>query len=457
MNFETAIIWLGKLYRLLEKYNFQKKLDLDNYIDNNYPQVLSRLQTYSKYEKIAICATNGKKTTTDFLNQILNANHHSSITNITKDSKILPALTAIILDLSKGFDVFGSNCSKDYYTIAFNEYELQNYFNSIKFDYLLLHNVFKDQKDFFTIDEKRNQIKSAILLNSKLNLVINADEPMFYKIDEIKNDSIMGKKRNKFYYGFEKIEIFDDGKDIVQQNDIIRCPLCSCKLDYQNRYYSHLGSYNCECGFKRPELDVKGYAKIFNDYSFLTVFYKNNKLIFKLPFGGTYNAYNALGAIAMALCLDIDRKTITNAIENYLPLKARDEILDYRGKKIKLKVIKNATSLSESLCEIYGQKNTKLVFCLSDEKEDGFDTSWIWGANFKALTGFNNKIYISAKRCDDIALRLKYAGLNPCLLTTDHIIKNSIECCFWELEKEENMLILATPSTIDEIYKIIKK
>ena len=52
MDFKTSILWSGRLYKLLEKIGLEHKFNLDNFVDNNLPQVLSNLQTYSKYDKI---------------------------------------------------------------------------------------------------------------------------------------------------------------------------------------------------------------------------------------------------------------------------------------------------------------------------------------------------------------------------------------------------------------------
>ena len=71
MNFETKVIWLAKVYKILEKFKLEENFPLDYFIDNNYPQFLSRLQSFARYYKIAICATNGKRTTANFLNHIL--------------------------------------------------------------------------------------------------------------------------------------------------------------------------------------------------------------------------------------------------------------------------------------------------------------------------------------------------------------------------------------------------
>ena len=456
MNFKTSIIWSGKLYKILEKLNAENIFKLDTIIDNNYPQVLSKLQTYAKSEKIAILATNGKKTTTDFFNQILNASDKTFISNVSKSAKRYPIFTSIILDLAKGLDIFSSTCEKDHYTMAFDEFELSAYFNSMKFDYLLLHNLFADQRDFCSLEEKRKKIQDAIMLNSKLNLIINADEPMFFNIDDIKNDTILGKKRIKFYYGFEDIEFCDGINNLSHINDITKCPNCGCTLDYKKRFYSHLGQYDCECRFQRPQLDLSATAKIFSDYTFMTVKYKDNKFVFRIPIGGLSNAYNALGAIALAINLNIDRKSISTAFDEYEFLRARDEIVEFDKKQIKIKVIKNPIALSESIRELLGSKNTKVVFCLNDKEEDGLDPSWMWESNFKPLEGFENKIFICGNRFDDMALKLKYSGINPCLMVMDNNIQSSVSCCAYELEKRENMLVLATPSALKDVYSALK-
>ena len=456
MDFKTAVILQGKIYKLLEKFGIEKNISLDSFIDSNMPDIMSRLQTYAKEYKIAISSTNGKRTVVDLINHIFSEAEKSYITNVVKSGKKYPVLTSIILDLSRTFDVFGNDYEKDFYVMAMDEFELGGYFNSMKFDYLLLNNLFWDQKDNFSLAEKKEKIREALVLNSKTSLIINADEPMFFKIDEFKSDVVLNKKRNRFYFGFEKIEYNDASEKYIQYNDILRCPICGCKLDYKKRFYSHLGQYDCECGFKRPKLDMSATAKVFYDYIFLNVNYNDNKYAFKLPFGGAYNAYNALASIALAFNFGIDRKTIASAFESYSNLCSRDEIVRYKGKNVKIKIIKNPVSLSETTRELFGNKNSKAIFCLSDEFEDGLDTSWIWGANLESVRGFENKVYVCSNRFDDMALRLKYAGVNPCLIIMDNSVKNAIKTCYWDAEEDENIIIFATPSTLDEVYRTLK-
>lgn len=457
MKFNTAITWFSRAYKFFEAITQEQVGLIDKFVDNNFPQILSELQAFSKKEKIAFLMSNGKKTTVDLFNQIITASGQNYISNVEKNSKIHPCLTSIILELKKNLSEIEEENKKDYYSMAFFENQLMKYFNSMKFDYLVLNNLFFDQKDNLSLLDKKRKIQEALVLNSKINLLVNADEPMFEGIDDINNDTAINTRRNKIYFGFKNVEIFEEGKDTRQDNDVVICPKCGCSLTYKKRYYSHLGEYDCECGFKRPKLDIIGSVKVFADYSFLDVEYKNNKYSFKLPIGGVYNAYNALCAVALALVLGFERKTISTAFENYCPVQFRDEVIEYKNKKIKLKTIKNPTSLTESLREIAQNKNAKVVFALNDRLEDGANSDWIWNANFNSIVNSENKIYTCSRLCDDVALKLKYSGVNPSLIVIDPSIKNTIECCYWELEKSEYMLILATPSLKDDICNILRK
>lgn len=441
MDFKTAITLTSGAYKLLEIMGLQKYLSLDNLIINRFQGVYPYLLGYSN-KKIALFSSCGKKTTLNFFNQILAANNNSFITNLSKKAELYPFFTSLVRNLPPEF------LNRDYYTCAFFEDDIAEYFSLAKFDYLLLGNLFSEENDLDRLIEKRKKIQEAILLNPEIKLVINADDPLFYKIDA----SGVSKK---IFWGFKKIEYHFDDVDLKQKNDLLRCPKCSDILEYKNRFYSHLGSYSCVCGFKRPKLDIEAEAKIYNNYSLLNVFYKGDMYSFKIPIGGIYNAYNALGAIALVLALNIERKVIISSFENYTPLRAHDEIISSGNKKAKVKIIKNPVSMSEALSELYNQRRAKIVFCFDDKGFETTDTSWIWDANFRALEGFfEGKIYIASNRFDDMALRLKYAGVNPSSMIMDSSIKNALSACYLELEEDETMFVLTTPSLVDEVYKV---
>lgn len=51
---------------------------------------------------------------------------------------------------------------------------------------------------------------------------------------------------------------------------------------------------------------------------------------------------------------------------------------------------------------------------MNDRYADGTDISWIWDVDFERVAACSDKysgIYVSGVRADDMALRLKYAGI----------------------------------------------
>jgi UDP-N-acetylmuramyl tripeptide synthase len=55
----------------------------------------------------------------------------------------------------------------------------------------------------------------------------------------------------------------------------------------------------------------------------------------------------------------------------------------------------------------------RLLLLLNDDIADGRDVSWIWDADFELIAADAVGTVVSGRRAEDMALRLKYAGLSP--------------------------------------------
>ena len=53
-----------------------------------------------------------------------------------------------------------------------------------------------------------------------------------------------------------------------------------------------------------------------------------------------------------------------------------------------------------------------LWLALNDRIADGRDVSWIWDADFELLAGRVRRVTCSGTRAEEMALRLKYAGID---------------------------------------------
>lgn len=89
--------------------------------------------------------------------------------------------------------------------------------------------------------------KRELSLNMKRGVIVaNVDDPRTVYIGKNKEKDVPVN-----YFGLDI-----DYNDIFPEKDV-ECPVCGRKLQYSKRFLNHRGIYQCECGFKRPEPNVK--------------------------------------------------------------------------------------------------------------------------------------------------------------------------------------------------------
>ena len=161
--------------------------------------------------------------------------------------------------------------------------------------------------------------------------------------------------------------------------------------------------------------------------------------------------YTSLGSIA-------DKMEKGNNIYHSGDLIINDNTkqVEVEGKEIKIYLIKNPTGACEVLRNLKNAKNTKLMIAINDKYADGRDVSWLWDADFEILQKFNNRIFITGSRADDMALRLKYAGVNLGLMVIDNNIKKTLNCALESVENDEKLVILPTYTALLKLDKIIR-
>ena len=80
-----------------------------------------------------------------------------------------------------------------------------------------------------------------------------------------------------------------------------------------------------------------------------------------------------------------------------------------------MSLVKNPTGFNEGLADLRSMRGTKSVFfAINDNDADGRDISWLWDVDFEVLNTDRNDLkgfFCSGSRGEEIALRLKYAGI----------------------------------------------
>ncbi len=414
------------------------------------PDILAKLVNQSKEEIIAITGTNGKTTTAGFVAGILKSNG-KKIAHNKRGANMLEGITTAVI----GSSSIDGKLDVDHSLLESDEAYLPKSVNFFSPDILLVTNLFRDQLDRYgELDTTARKIKEAIdktTQRKQLKLLLNVDDPMVSRLETDKNSQTI-------FYGFDQINFIDQDDQIKTPQEIVNCN-CGKKLDYEKVFYGHLGHYECDCGYKRKNVQITATASIKPDSSELIVKDLLNDKTFNITISmpGIYNAYNALAAISVGVVMGIDFEVIKKGMENYSTVFGRAEELLIKEKPCLIQLIKNPIGATEVLRTVKDAQNARLLIIINDNYADGRDVSWLWDANFELLKYHKNLITVSGVRASDMAVRLKYAGVAVENIRIIDDIKEAINVSVKALETNEKLFILPTYTALLDMQKILKK
>ena len=407
------------------------------------PDFLKYCKSYMKNAKtIAVTGTNGKTTTSGLLAQILETSKNKVIHNVKGANMLTGIANVFALNLSLIPNKF------NYAVLESDEAYLTKLYDDYKSEYLLVTNLFRDQLDRYgELETTASFIRNAIEKNDDLTLLLNADDPLV---------SNLGKGKKALFYGFENVEICSDIHKSTSNapTEVFNC-VCGNPLKYDKQFFAQEGHYFCEhCGYKRPDVDYKGYVKIFSNYSELKVVEAstNKEYEFRVNLVGLYNAYNALGAISQALLLGVDYEIIKEAVSSYKSIFGRAEKRSINGHETLIQLIKNPTGASEVLKTV--DLSSQILIAINDNYADGRDISWLWDSDFEQLKNAENPIITSGIRARDMAVRLKYAGVPTDKIIVEEDIKTAVEIATKSDNIEEKVTILPSYTALLKISKM---
>lgn len=345
--------------------------------------------------------------------------------------------TSIITTLIQNSNILGK-VKASVLVLEIDERYIKQLLKTIKPNYLIISNLSRDQlARHGHFDIVWDYINTYI--NEKTKLVLNADDPLTSKFNlEHKGETIFyGVKKTKHSYK----------KDDLNNLDLLYCPKCNKRLDFDYFHYGNLGNYKCSsCDFGR--IEPKYEAELVNDNTF-----KINDIAIKMNNTAIYNVYNLLACYAVALDSGMVKSQITKSL-NRLSLKIkRLDTFEIDNKEGVLLVSKNETPISynQSLNYISNQTGSKTVIIGFDRisgRYDLKDLSWLWDIKFELLNDTSiNKIVCIGTFANDIAVRLKYADIDKdkiviCLSSEDILkmikkyTKEKVYCMlYFDLEK----------------------
>lgn len=417
------------------------------------PKFLSYCSKYVKKGVITISGTNGKTTTAGLIASILEGNGQKVVHNEKGANMLTGIANALALDILP-FKRF------DYYVLESDEAYLTKLYDFLPSDYLVVTNLFRDQLDRYgELDTTAKKLQEAIDKNPNLKLILNADDPMVTNLGSASQSQEDSEEqapveREKIYFGFDKVEIASKYIASHAPAENVNCPTCKETLKYADRFFAQQGHYYCDCGYRRPQCDYSGAVKIFDDYSILKVYCVKGDFEFNIGLIGLYNAYNALAAVALALELGYEQVQIQNALNSYQAIFGRAEKLTLQGHQVLVQLIKNPTGASEVLKTV--DLSSNILIMINDNYADGRDVSWLWDADFEYLKDAKNTITVSGWRANDMAVRLKYAGIDASRIVVIPKIKHAIDHLLTSLDINEKITILPTYTALLKMQHIIR-
>lgn len=383
--------------------------------------------------KINVTGTNGKTTTSGLISHLLKDSKNSIINNAMGANMLNGVVNAISTSL---------NPLKEYQysVIESDEAFLEIIYKNFEADYLLVTNLFRDQLDRYgELATTKKFIQNGIDIGKNSSgrqpvLILNADDPLVA--------SFTGEQ--KIYYGVETAE-YKDGLEQTEYSteEAFTCP-CGQPLKYKKKFYAQQGHYYCDCGYHRPEPKYKANVTLYKNHSVLEIDGEE----FEIPLVGLFNAYNALGAISLAKELGINN--IKENLKTFKVAFGRSEFKSLMGKKTLIQLIKNPIGASEVLKTV--DKNSNLLIIINDNYADGRDVSWLWDTEFEWLNGVKKEIVVSGIRAKDMALRLKYAGIDEKNIKIINDINNAVN--YVGKNSQDNITILPTYTALLKLNKI---
>jgi UDP-N-acetylmuramyl tripeptide synthase len=271
---------------------------------------------------------------------------------------------------------------------------------------MLLGNLFRDQLDRYgELEAIADRWAALVTAQTGVRLALNADDPLIADLGRDRDDVS--------YFGIEDSSV---ALGVMQHAaDSKHCRRCGAAYVYEVVYLGHLGVYSCpSCGQRRPEPSVAA-DEIKLDGTRAASFrlrIPDGAATVALPLPGLYNVYNALGAAALCLSLGATLEQIAAGLAAVSPAFGRAERIAIGDRELSILLVKNPAGANEILRTVVLEPGElDLLIILNDRTADGRDVSWIWDADFELLAGRVRRITCAGTRAAELAVRLKYAGI----------------------------------------------
>lgn len=352
---------------------------------------------------IAVTGTNGKTTVCNMIEDCLRENGYDFIDNQLGSN----TNSGIASTFIKGAKLSGKQ-RKDLAVFEIDERSSIRIYPYVKPTYLICTNLFRDS----LMRNAHTEFISNMLSNNipkETKLVLNGDDLIV---------SNLAPENERVYFGIDRIST-DTDKCVNIARDIIVCPKCNAKLEYDFVRYNHIGRAHCiKCDFKSPDINYE-LTKLDLENKTMIIKHDNQEETYDLINNNIINIYNMLATITLLKELGLTKEQINTVLK-------KQKIVDTRYSKEIVNNIEVVTQLSKGMNPIacsrafdYVRKESgnKAVFILLDDLHEAANGSeniaWHYDTDYEFLNDDSIKQILTAgARYLDTKVRLEMADID---------------------------------------------
>ncbi|MBQ2288135.1 MAG: DUF1727 domain-containing protein [Lachnospiraceae bacterium] len=351
---------------------------------------------------VYVMGTNGKTTVSNLTAEILKDNGIDYINN-TSGSNVSEGLISALLTKS---DASGNSKCK-LAVLEVDERYAPHIFPYMQPDVLVCTNLCRD-----ALDRNANVDFIVDLLNNNISdeteMILNGDDLIVSHLKE---------HNKRIYFGIDKLPRDEKARPNIVR-DIIVCPKCDTKLEYDFLRYNHVGRGKCpNCDYGSPVVD----------YDVTSVDYDNMQFTMKTPNGEeTYrllgknitDVYNEVTSITLLHRLGLTYEQISASMNKMNLTESRYKVEKVGNKEVIMCLAKGQSPIASSRVFEYitEQKSDCAVVLLNydyhDQMESSENMAWIYEADYEFLNDDCVKqVVAGGKRCYDYKMRALLAGV----------------------------------------------
>ncbi len=415
------------------------------------PDILRQLAGRLPSGCVIVTGTNGKTTTSRLISHILRLAGVPSVHNRAGANLSAGIIAALVRQatwrgrMRGGIGVF-----------EVDEATLPVVWESLQPRAVVLINLFRDQLDRYgEIDLVSGRWRAALQGHPVRDtaIIFNADDPLVSEV---------GAQSGGRQIPFGIADASCGAGTLEHAADARYCYRCGVPYEYSVIYFGHMGDYRCpQCGTRRPDPVVAAEAveMLGIQGSAFTLRTADGTARVRTVLPGVYNIHNIVAAAACCLQLSVPLRTAAQGIETFAPAFGRAERVRADGREAVLLLAKNPAGFNEVLRTVTRATPAAgvVLIAINDLTADGRDISWLWDVDFEMLAGHTRTVVVSGLRAEDMALRLKHAGVPAEAMTIDGDLGRAWDAALRAARDGEPVYVLPTYTAMLELRKILQK